>query len=312
MAAGSAQVPEEVRPRSRQQGWRSGYEPDRRRPIWRRLIGSPMAVGSLGFLLLVVLCALLAGQITPVDPEFVDPGVRFQGPSAEHWLGTDDLGRDVLSRLVYGARVSLLVGGLVTILAAITGSFLGLVAGYYVRLDSPIMRILDGFMAFPGILLAIAIVMSLGDNLVSVIVALSIVYTPVVARLMRSSVLVLKTLPYVDSARATGLSDPAILWRYIFANSLSPLIVQCTFIAAYAIIAEASLSFLGASIDPETPTWGNMLRDGQRVLSRAWWIAIFPGIVLFLTTLALNVFGDELRDALDPRAAERRRDGVVR
>jgi peptide/nickel transport system permease protein len=160
-------------------------------------------------------------------------------------------------------------------------------------------------MAFPSILLAIAIMASLGPSVINVFIALVVVYTPVVARLVRSTTLVTKQQPYVESARCIGMRDRAILFKYIFPNGLSPLIVQATFVIAFAIISEASLSFLGAGVDPETPTWGNMLRDGQRVLQRAWGLSIYPGVVLVLTVLTLNIVGDALRDALDPRARRR-------
>jgi peptide/nickel transport system permease protein len=193
----------------------------------------------------------------------------------------------------------------VTIAAGAVGSLLGLLSGYYNRLDTPIMRTLDGLMAFPGILLAIAIMASLGPSTFNVFLALVIVYTPAIARLVRGSTLVLRQQPFVESARAVGLRDSRILQRYVFANSLSPLIVQCTFVVAFAIISEASLSFLGAGVPPETPTWGNMLRDGQRVLQRSWWLSVFPGAALVTTVLTLNLLGDGLRDALDPRVRRR-------
>jgi peptide/nickel transport system permease protein len=259
----------------------------------------------LAFLLLVVLSALFAPLLTSHDPTFLDPAVRLQGPSADFWFGTDDRGRDVFSRVIYGGRVSLLIGLSVTAAAALLGSLLGLLSGFYGRLDTPIMRTLDGLMAFPSILLAIAIMASLGPSTFNVFVSLVVVYTPTVARLVRSTTLVSKQQPYVESARAIGMGDGAILFRYVFPNGLSPLIVQCTFVVAYAIISEASLSFLGAGVDPETPTWGNMLRDGQRVLQRAWWLAVLPGVALVLTVLTLNMLGDGLRDALDPRGRKR-------
>jgi len=277
----------------------------RRRPWLHDLTGNPVTVVCAVFLLLVVLASLFAPLLTAHDPTFLDPGVRLQGPSSTFWFGTDDRGRDVFSRVVYGGRVSLLIGLSVTAAAAVLGSVLGLLSGFYGRLDTPIMRTLDGLMAFPSILLAIAIMASLGPSTFNVFVSLVVVYTPTVARLVRSTTLVGKQQPYVESARAIGMGDGAILFRYIFPNGLSPLIVQCTFVVAYAIISEASLSFLGAGVDPETPTWGNMLRDGQRVLQRAWWLAILPGVALVLTVLTLNMLGDGLRDALDPRGRKR-------
>lgn len=275
----------------------------------RALLSSPTATAGLIFLIVAGLLALFAPVVVPYDPEYLDPAVRLEGPSADHWLGTDDLGRDVFSRLVYGGRISLLVGGGVALVAAVLGGSLGLVAGSYRRFDGLIMRTMDGFMAFPGVLLAIAVVISLGPYIWSVILALTLVYMPIVARLMRSTTQTIRHLPYTESARAIGLPDWIILRRYVVANAVSPLIVQCTFIVAYAMLAEASLSYLGASIDPETPTWGNMLRDGQRLLSRAPWIGIFPGIALFLTVFALILVGEALRDALDPRSLARGKKG---
>jgi peptide/nickel transport system permease protein len=267
------------------------------------------ALLSACFLLALCVIALAAPLITDASPVAVNPGVRLQAPSATHWLGTDDLGRDEFARLLYGARISLLVGAITMIGSAVLGTVLGLIAGYYYRFDNLIMRVLDGLMAFPAILLAIAITTSIGPSLGNVVVALVVVYAPVIARVVRSSALVNKRRLYVISARAVGVSDFQILRRYVLANSVSPLIVQCTFVVAYAIIAEASLSFLGAGVDPETATWGNMLRDGQRLIARAWWLWLFPGAVLVVTVLSLNLLGDGLRDVFDPRSAGSHRVG---
>jgi peptide/nickel transport system permease protein len=266
---------------------------------------------SFAFVAVLALIALLSPLIVPHDPRFIDPSNRLQPPSIDHLFGTDELGRDIFSRLIDGGRISLLVGATVTLISATVGSLLGIVSGYYRRIDPIIMRVMDGFMAFPGVLLAIAVVITFGPRTSSVVIALALVYVPTVARLMRSTTLVIRELSYIESARAIGQTDLCILWRYVLANSLSPLIVQCTFIAAYAILAEASLAFLGAGGDPEAPSWGGMLRDGQRLLGRAWWIAVAPGTLLFLTVLALNVIGDALRDAFDPRTRERRGDGIA-
>jgi peptide/nickel transport system permease protein len=272
------------------------------RPGWvRALLGKPVTVFATVFLLVVILAAAFAPVLTRHDPTFLDPAIRLQGPSTAHVFGTDDRGRDIFSRVVYGGRVSLAIGVSVTLAAALIGTVLGLLSGYFRRLDAPIMRTMDGLMAFPSILLAIAIMASLGTSALNVFFALVVVYTPVIARLVRSTTLVTRQELFVESARAIGLSNRAIVFRYIFLNGLSPLIVQCTFVVAFAIISEASLSFLGAGVDPEIPTWGNMLRDGQRVLQSAWWLALFPGIALVLTVLTLNLLGDALRDAFDPR-----------
>jgi peptide/nickel transport system permease protein len=282
------------------------FTPVSRRERWTRLVlHNPVTLASAAFLTVAVLAALFAPVLTPHDPTYLDPAVRLQGPSLEHPLGTDDRGRDVFSRVIYGGRVSLAIGVSVTIAAALIGSLLGLLSGYFPVLDTPLMRTLDGLMAFPSILLAIAIMASLGASAVNVFIALVVVYTPTVARLVRSTTLVTKQQPFVESARSIGMTDGQILYRYVYPNGLSPLIVQCTFVVAFAIISEASLSFLGAGVDPETPTWGNMLRDGQRVLQSAWWLALFPGIALVLTVLTLNLLGDALRDALDPRSQGR-------
>jgi peptide/nickel transport system permease protein len=277
----------------------------RRSPWVRVLISNPVAIAAAVILALITLAAIFAPLLTSHDPTFLDPAVRLMSPSTEYLFGTDDRGRDIFARVIYGGRTSLVIGISVTAAAAVMGSLLGLLSGYYPRLDTPIMRAMDGLMAFPSILLAIAIMASLGPSAINVFIALAVVYTPTVARLVRSTTLVTKQQAYVESARSIGMSDRAILLKYIFPNGISPLIVQCTFVVAYAIISEASLSFLGAGVDPETPTWGNMLRDGQRVLQRAWWLSVFPGAALVATVLSLNLLGDGLRDALDPRARKR-------
>jgi peptide/nickel transport system permease protein len=311
MPDGRANVANQVRPRSRVTGWRAAYMPDRRKPWHRLLLHSRAGIVGLSFLLLMVAISILAPVISPHDPTFINPIDRLQPPSTGYWFGTDDLGRDIFSRVIHGGRISLLVGLTVTSVSALFGGVLGLLAGYHRRFDGLIMRLMDGLMAFPGILLAIAVVVSLGARFSSVVLALTLVYIPVVARLVRSMTLVIRELPYVESARCMGVPDRTILWRYVLANAVSPLIVQATFITAYAILAEASLSFLGASINPEIPTWGNMLRDGQRLITTAWWMAVPPGAVLFLTVLACTLLGDSLRDALDPRTRERQEDGFL-
>lgn len=276
------------------------------RYYWARLLLQNRAVVvSLCFLLLIVLMAILAPAIAPVEPNFVNPAYRLDPPSAAAWFGTDDLGRDVFSRVVYGARISLLVGLTVTVGAIVVGSLIGLLAGYYRRLDTLLMRVMDGLEAFPSILLAIAIMATLGPSTENVIAALIVVYTPNIARMVRGTTLMNRGQTYVESARAIGMKDFPIMRRYIFMNSLSPLIVQGTFVVAFAILSEASLSFLGAGVPPETPTWGSMVSSGQPRLQQAWWISVFPGAFLFGTVLATNVIGDGLRDALDPRSRKR-------
>jgi peptide/nickel transport system permease protein len=287
-------------------GWRlSAITPSSRYYWVRLLLEKPAVVISLAFIAMIALIAAFAPVIASVDPEFVNPVIRLEGPSSEHWFGTDDLGRDVFSRAIYGARISLLVGISVMFGAIILGSIIGLVAGYYQRLDTVLMRVMDGLEAFPSILLAIAIMASFGAATRNVIVALSIVVAPNAARLVRSTTLLNRQQPYVESARAIGLGDFAILVRYIFMNSLSPVIAQASFAVAFGILAEASLSFLGAGVPPDTPTWGGLVSSGQPRLQQAWWISVFPGTLLFMTVLAFNLIGDGLRDALDPRSRDR-------
>ena len=286
--------------------WRlSSISPTSRAYWLRTLLENPGVLVSLGFIVVVALLGVFAPVIAQVDPDFVDPVVRLEGPSTEHWFGTDDLGRDVFSRAIHGARISLLVGVTVMIGATFLGSVIGLLAGYYQRIDSVLMRIMDGLEAFPSILLAIAIMATFGSATRNVILALSVVFAPNVARLVRSTTLMNRGQQYVESAKAIGLGDLPILVRYIFMNSLSPLIVQATFVIAFAILAEASLSFLGAGVPPDTPTWGSMVSSGQPRLQQAWWISVFPGTLLFVTVLAFNLIGDGLRDALDPRSRKR-------
>jgi peptide/nickel transport system permease protein len=262
----------------------------------RRVIGLGAAI-----LAAMVAVAVAAPWIAPYDPMELDPPARLQGPGARHRFGTDDFGRDVFSRVVFGARLSLLVGAAVTVLAVCAGVVVGLVAGSSPRLDRIVMRVMDGLMAFPDILLAIALMAALGPSLRNVIVALAFVYTPRVARVVRASVLVIVHQEFVDAARAIGASSGRILLRHVLANSVSPVIVQATFIAAYAMLGEAALSFLGVGVPPDVPTWGGLIAAGQLYVQQAWWISIFPGAAIILTVLALNLLGDGLRDFLDPR-----------
>jgi peptide/nickel transport system permease protein len=273
---------------------------------WLRLMmKNKAAVVSAVILLVFAIMGLLAPLIAPYDPNFVNPAVRLEGPSSAHWFGTDDLGRDIFSRVVYGSRVSMLVSVAVMVGATTVGSLLGLITGFYPRIDVILMRVMDGLEAFPSILLAIAIMAAFGASVQNVILALSFVYAPNVVRLVRSTTLMTSQELYVESARVIGMSDLPIMYKYIFRNSLSPIIVQATFVVAYAVLAEASLSFLGAGVPPDIPTWGSMVSAGQPRLQQAWWASVFPGIFLFVIVLAINLIGDALRDALDPRSQKR-------
>jgi len=245
--------------------------------------------------------ALLAGAIGRVDPQRLDVKARLAAPSAAHWFGTDDVGRDVWSRVIHGARLSMLVGGSVVLFAAVAGLFFGLLGGYYPALDNVLMRVMDGLMAFPGIILAIALMASLGPSVMNVIIALGVVYVPRVARIVRGSVLVIRETPYVEAARALGVPDGAVLIRHVLPNCVSPVIVQVTFIFAAAVLGEAALSFLGVGIPPQIPSWGNVLGEGRLYLQQAPWLTLFPGAAIMACILGLNLFGDGLRDLLDPK-----------
>jgi peptide/nickel transport system permease protein len=245
--------------------------------------------------------AIVAPALAPYDPMDIQAAERLRRPAAAHPFGTDEFGRDILSRTIFGARLSLLVGALVTLVAIAVGTVIGLAAGWSPRADRYIMRVMDGVMAFPDILLAIALMAALGPSLRNVVIALAFVYTPRVARVVRASVLVVVNQDYVDAARAIGARSQRILARHVLANCVSPIIVQGTFVAAFAMLGEAALSFLGVGVPPETPTWGGIIAAGQLYLGQAWWISIFPGAAVILSVLALNLVGDGLRDFLDPR-----------
>jgi peptide/nickel transport system permease protein len=250
---------------------------------------------------LVVGLAVLADLIAPTAPDRMQFRDRFSPPSSRFWLGTDNFGRDILSRVVYGARLSLEIGCGVMLMSGVAGTLVGALAGYYRRLDGPLMRVMDALMAFPAVLLAIGITAALGPSMVNAMIALTAVYTPRTARIVRASALVIRELDYVQAARAAGARQGRILLRHVLPNCLAPLIVQLTFIFAYAVLTEAILSFLGMGPQPPTPTWGNVIAEGRNYIREASWIALFPGLAIAVTVLGLNLLGDGLRDALDPR-----------
>ena len=258
---------------------------------------------SIGGTLLVVVMgmALLAPWLSRLDPMALNPRGRLAPPGQVHLFGTDNLGRDVFSRTVWGARLSLQIGVLVATLTALSGTCVGLIAGYFRRLDTPLMRVMDGLMAFPGIVLAIALMSALGPSTFNVITALTMVYTPHLARVLRSLALSLREMQFVEAAHAQGMSHQRVLVRHILPGCLSPLIVQGTFLFAEAVLGEASLSFLGAGTPPYIPSWGNMLGEARAYLREAPWTMLFPGLSLTVTVLALNLVGDGIRDVLDPR-----------
>jgi len=273
-----------------------------RRLAWIRRLGRNrnITVGA-AMLAVIVLAALLAGAVSTHDPRRLNPAERLKAPSARNFLGTDEFGRDVYSLVLHGAQISLLVGASTMLLTSLCGIVIGLVAGYYRRVDPVLMRVMDGLMAFPAILLAIALMAARGPGVGNVIFALSVVYTPRTAMLIRSTVLSLRELDYVQAARALGRRDLIIAFRHILPNCVGPLLVQASFIFAYAILAEAILGFLGVGVPPYVPSWGNVIASGKNVIREAFWVSLFPGLALTLSGLALNLLGDGLRDVLDPR-----------
>lgn len=262
-------------------------------------------IAAGGLLLLAITLAALAAPLIARDPIAFEPINRLKPPSADFWLGTDSLGRDVYARMVYGARISLLVGLLVALISVLVGSVIGLLAGYFNRVDAIVMRLMDGIMAIPSILLAIALVALLGSSVKVVIIAISIPEIPRVTRLVRSVVLSVRDLPYVEAARSNGTRVGKLLRRHILPSTVAPLIVQATYICASAILTEAGLSFLGAGTPVEIPTWGNMIASSRLYLQIAPWTIFAPGICLALVVLAVNLVGDGLRDRLDPRISRR-------
>jgi peptide/nickel transport system permease protein len=269
--------------------------------VARRLLRHRSFLTGAALFLLVLIAAVLAEAIAPTPPARMQFRHRFTAPGPEFLLGTDNFGRDLLSRVVHGARLSLGIGASVVLLTGVAGTVLGALAGYFRRVDAWLVSVMDALMAFPTVLLAIGITAALGPSAANAVIALTAVYTPRTARIVRAAVLVLRELDYVQAARASGARHARILARHILPNSLAPLIVQLTFIFAYAILAEAILSFLGMGPQPPTPTWGNIIAEGRVYMREAPWITLFPGLAIALTVLGLNLLGDGLRDALDPR-----------
>lgn len=273
------------------------------RSLLEVMLSRQIVAVALGLMLIVVLIVSLGPVVFPLDPTSMSVRQRLTPPGEVFWLGSDAFGRDVLSRLIYAGRVSLGIGAGVALASAIVGILIGLLAGFYRVLDAPLSRLVDAMMAFPDILLAISLVAILGGSVVNVVVALAIVYTPRIARIVRASTLVVRELPYVEAARAVGSSVPYILSRHVLLNILSPIIVQATFIFAYAMLAEAGLSFLGVGVDPSTPTWGTMINEGRQYIDRSPSLILIPGLAISFCVLSLQLVGDGLRDALDPRIA---------
>ena len=270
----------------------------------RRLFGNRAMLFGAIILLVVILAAILAPWIAPYAPNKLSIVNKLKGPSMAHIFGTDEFGRDIFSRAIFAGRVSLLVSLGVVCISTVIGVFLGVIAGYFRRLDAPISRLLDAMMSFPDILLAIALIAALGPSLVTVILALGITYAPRLARIVRGSTLVLRELPYIEAAISMGLPTWQILGRHILLNLASPILVQATFVFASAMLAEASLSFLGVGVSSDMPTWGTMLASGREFMNNAPWLMVFPGLAIVFSVLSLQLLGDGLRDLVDPRLAK--------
>jgi peptide/nickel transport system permease protein len=280
--------------------------PIRRRGRVRTMIRRhPTIAMGAGLLGIVVFIAVFAPWLGTVDPTALAPAKRIRPPSETYWFGTDMLGRDVYSRVMYGARVSLIVGFAVAFLSSAIGTFIGVISGYVRWLDAVIMRIMDGLMSIPPILLAIALMALTRGSVQNVIIAISVAEVPRVARLIRGVVLSLREQPYVEAAIASGTRVPKIIWRHILPNTIAPLTVQATYICASAMITEAILSFIGAGTPPTVPSWGNIMAEGRALWQVKPYIVFFPAVFLSVTVLAVNLLGDGLRDALDPRLAKR-------
>ena len=278
-------------------------------PTWRRLKDAlrrhPTAIAGAAVLTMMILIAIFAPWLGTIDPQAVSPIRRLKPPSAEFWFGSDMLGRDVYSRVLYGARVSLIVGLAVALFSTLVGLAIGLVTGYIRWLDAIVMRIMDGLMSIPSVLLAIALMALTTASIQNVVLAITLAEVPRVVRLVRSLVLSLREQPYVEAAIAAGTTLPRILVRHILPNTVAPLLVQATYVCASAMITEAILSFIGAGTPPNIPSWGNIMAEARSLFQIAGYLILFPGIFLSLTVLAVNLLGDGMRDALDPRLARR-------
>ncbi len=291
--AGAPELPDVLPPVRVRRGMR-GF-------IWRH----PAIAIGLALLSIMAVIAIFAPYLGTVDPTALAPSKRTREPSAQFWFGTDVIGRDIYSRVIYGARVSLLVGFSVAFLSSVAGLLIGMISGYIRILDGVIMRMMDGMMSIPPILLAVTLMALTRASVENVIMAITIAEIPRVARLVRGVVLSLREQPYVDAAIASGTTTPRIMLRHILPNTLAPLTVQATYVCGSAMIVESILSFIGAGIPPQTPSWGNIMADGRTLWQVKFYIIFFPAMFLSLTVLAVNLLGDGLRDALDPRMAKR-------
>ena len=297
MAIDQSARPEGLGSRSR---WRGQFLGAR-----RALVKNPNMLIGFSILIVISIFTILAGTVDRYDPLKLQSGDRLVPPSGAHWFGTDNTGRDVYSRTIHGGRVSLRVGFTVAVLTVGAGMIVGLISGYDRRADMIIQRFMDAIMSFPTLLLALALIAMLGSSVNNVIIVITIVDTPRMVRIVRAQVLALREYPFVEAARAIGAPTWRVLLLHVAPNTFAPVIVQATFVFASAILVEAGLSFLGLGIPPELPSWGNILALGRTYLQTAVWVAFFPGLILTITVLAINLVGDGLRDALDPKLARR-------
>jgi peptide/nickel transport system permease protein len=279
--------------------------PRRRFVLLRRLVSHRSFQIGLALVAVLALAAIFAPLLTSHDPSSMKVRFRFKPPSAVFPFGTDNFGRDIYTRTLYGARVSLWIGLVVAALSGVFGALFGVLAAQFRRLDPFVMRVMDALMSFPAILLALGVTAALGPRMESVIIALTVAYVPAGVRLVRASALVIRELDYVEAARIAGASNVRIMLKHILPNSVSPLLVHVTFVFAYAILAEAALSFLGVGVPPPTASWGNIIAEGRDYATEAWWVMLFPGLGITLAALGLNLLGDGLRDTLDPRLSGR-------
>ncbi|GKV65891.1 MULTISPECIES: ABC transporter permease [Sporosarcina] len=274
---------------------------------WKRFKQNRFAFVGFLFIALILVVALFAKWIVPYDPYFMDSSSPLTSPNGQHWFGTDQFGRDIFSRILYGTQISLKVGLIAVGFSLFFGTIIGIVAGYFGgKIDQVLSRITDVLFAFPDILLALVIMAILGPSLTNLMIAIGIVYTPIFARIARGAVLSIRDSLYIEAARSMGVNSFQIMLRHILPNSLAPLIVQVTLSFAFAILAEAALSFLGLGVSPDTPSWGIMLSEAKDWMEISWWTAIFPGVAITLAVLSFNIMGDGLRDALDPRLKNER------
>lgn len=270
-----------------------------------RILRDPLIVASLGFLLLLAIICLCAPLLAQHDPAMLTPQARLQNAHGDYWLGTDSLGRDLFSRMIYGGRLSITISALVCVFSVFTGLLIGLLAGYFRKLDAVMMRLMDGIMAIPGLLLAVALMALAGANIVTIVTAITIPEIPRIARLVRSVVLSVREQPYVEAALGIGTPVRSVLLRHIMPSTINPLVVQATFVCGSAILTEAALGFLGLGFPPSIPSLGSIIAEGRPYFQRAPWIVLYPGVFLALLILSVNIFGDALRDRLDPRHARK-------